>query len=84
MTEFGKTDYIPFETFSQIGYNCVIYPVSTLRIAMKAIERFVDDLNINGTVESNLENMQTRKELSPKKTFEVSLPHGNSVSRATT
>lgn len=63
MTEFGKTDYIPFENFSKIGYNCVIYPVSTLRIAMKAVERFVDDLSLNGTVKNSLENMQTRKEL---------------------
>jgi methylisocitrate lyase len=63
MTEFGKTEYIPFETFSQIGYNCVIYPVSTLRIAMKAVERFVDDLSLNGTVKNSLENMQHRKEL---------------------
>ena len=63
MTEFGKTDYIPFERFSQVGYNCVIYPVSTLRIAMKAVETFVDDLSLNGTVKNSLTNMQTRKEL---------------------
>ena len=33
MTEFGKTDYITLDEFKQIGYNCVIYPVSTLRVA---------------------------------------------------
>ena len=63
MTEFGKTPYIPFNNFSDLGYNIVIYPVSTLRIAMKAISNFLDDLVENGTVENSLKNMQTRKEL---------------------
>jgi len=31
-----------------------IYPVSTLRIAMKAIDVFLDDLVKNGTVENSL------------------------------
>lgn len=63
MTEFGKTPYIPFKNFAELGYNIVIYPVSTLRIAMKAIDLFLDDLNENGTVENSLSKMQTRKEL---------------------
>lgn len=63
MTEFGKTPYIPFDTFKSIGYNCVIYPVSTLRIAMKAVDIFLDELSKNGTVESSLDKMLTRKEL---------------------
>ena len=46
-----------------MGYNSVIYPVSTLRIAMKAVSLFVDDLVSTGTVENSLKNMQTRKEL---------------------
>ena len=54
MTEFGKTDYIPFKKFGEIGYNSVIYPVSTLRIAMKAISDFIDDLAEHGTVENSL------------------------------
>ena len=63
MTEFGKTDYIPFKNFEKAGYNIVIYPVTTLRIAMKAIDTFVDSLKAEGTVEKCLPNMQTRKEL---------------------
>ena len=54
MTEFGKTPYIDFKKFGEIGYNIVIYPVSTLRIAMKAISDFLDDLSDNGTVEKSL------------------------------
>lgn len=63
MTEFGKTPYIPFKTFASLGYNIVIYPVSTLRIAMKAVSDFIDDLSENGTVENSLSKMQTRKQL---------------------
>ena len=63
MTEFGKTPYIPFETFKGLGYDCVIYPVSTLRIAMKAIDLFLDDLLKHGTVENSLDKMLTRKDL---------------------
>jgi methylisocitrate lyase len=55
MTEFGKTPYIDFKKFQDVGYNMVIYPVSTLRIAMKAISDFLDELVENGTVETSLE-----------------------------
>jgi len=63
MTEFGKTPYIDINTFKDFGYNCVIYPVSTLRVAMKACEDFFDDLLKNGTQEGFAPRMQTRKEL---------------------
>ena len=49
MTEFGQTPYIHIDTFKEYGYNCVIYPVSTLRVAMKAIDDFFFDLQKNGT-----------------------------------
>jgi len=49
MTEFGKTPYITLEEFAKMGYHCVIYPVSTLRIAMKAIDNFLKDLKSLGT-----------------------------------
>ena len=44
MTEFGKTPIIKFEDFERIGYSCVIYPVSTLRVAMQAVNNFLKDL----------------------------------------
>ncbi len=49
MTEFGKTPYITLNEFSKMGYNCVIYPVSTLRIASRAIDEFLMDLKATGT-----------------------------------
>ena len=38
MTEFGKTDIITYETFKKIGYNIIIYPCSSLRLALGAVE----------------------------------------------
>ncbi len=63
MTEFGKTPMIPLKDFGDMGYSIVIYPVSTLRIAMGAIKRALTELQTTGTLEGQLENMQTRKEL---------------------
>ena len=63
MTEFGKTPYLKLDEFAAMKYNCVIYPVSTLRVAMKAVDSFLDDLKANGGQEGSLEAMQTRKEL---------------------
>jgi len=49
MTEFGKTPHITVKEFASIGYHCVIFPVSTLRIAMKAVETFLKDLKEKGS-----------------------------------
>ena len=49
MTEFGKTPYITEQEFIDMGYNCVIYPVSTLRVANKAIKDFLVELKEQGT-----------------------------------
>lgn len=63
MTEFGKTPYIDIGTFKDYGYNCVIYPVSTLRVAMKAVDGFFTDLKANGSQKNYVDKMQSRKEL---------------------
>ena len=63
MTEFGKTPMIRLDAFGEMGYSIVIYPVSTLRIAMGAITRALSELKETGTLEGQLPNMQTRKEL---------------------
>lgn len=63
MTEFGKTPIIPGDRFAEIGYHVVIFPVSTLRIAMKAVDTALANLAKNGSVENSLESMQTRAEL---------------------
>lgn len=63
MTEFGKTPYLSVEEFRQLGYKIVIFPVSTMRIAMKAVKEFLQELKGEGTQKSSLQKMQTRKEL---------------------
>jgi methylisocitrate lyase len=63
MTEFGKTPLIPLSRFAGMGYSCVIYPVSLLRVAMGAVSRALEELKRDGSVEAFLPQMQTRQEL---------------------
>ena len=63
MTEFGKTPMIPHAKFAVMGYSCVIYPVSMLRVAMGAVTRALAQLKKDGGVEGLLKDMQTRQEL---------------------
>ncbi|MBV6493413.1 MAG: 2,3-dimethylmalate lyase [Turneriella sp.] len=63
MTEFGKTPYIPAKKFEEWGYKIVIYPVTSLRTQMKAVERVFTAIKNEGSQESEVKNMQTRQEL---------------------
>lgn len=63
MTEFGKTPIIPLSRFAELGYDFVIFPVSTLRTAMGAVTRMLADLKASGSVAGSLDAMQTRQEL---------------------
>ena len=63
MTEFGKTPLIPLQRFEELGYSCVIWPVSTFRSAMGEATRLLEALKRDGHVGSAIDGMQTRKEL---------------------
>ncbi len=63
MTEFGKSKLLTTKQLSDLGFNLVIYPVSSLRLAMKAVEDGLAVLKREGTQESLLKEMQTRAEL---------------------
>lgn len=63
MTEFGKTDHIHISDFDRMGYSAVIYPVSTLRVAMKAVEHMLEELKTEGTLRGQEKHMMTRNEL---------------------
>ncbi|MEN1967155.1 methylisocitrate lyase [Lentibacillus sp. N15] len=63
MTEFGKTPYISAQEFQDMGFQMVIYPVTSLRVAAKAYERIFGLIMEEGTQKSGLDDMQTRKEL---------------------
>jgi methylisocitrate lyase len=63
MTEFGKSKLLTAKQLSGLGVNIVIYPVTTLRLAMKAIKDGLAAIKGDGTQESLLKKMQTRAEL---------------------
>lgn len=63
MTEFGQTPYLSAAEFAELGYRMVIFPVTLMRCAMKAIEAALGELRTKGTQAGMLERMQTRQEL---------------------
>ena len=63
MTEFGKTPYYTAAEFADMGYQMVIYPVTSLRVAAKAYERIFQLIKEQGTQKEGLDDMQTRSEL---------------------
>ena len=63
MTEFGKSKLLSAKQLSNLGFNIVIYPVTTLRLAMKAIEDGLATIKREGTQEPVAGKMQTRAEL---------------------
>ena len=63
MTEFGKTPYISAERFRELGYQIVIFPVTTLRVAVHAVEGVLAEIKEKGTQAAWLDRMQTREEL---------------------
>lgn len=63
MTEFGKGKLYTTTELSNLGYNLVIYPVTTLRLAMGNTEKGLDIIKRDGTQEKALELMQTRQQL---------------------
>lgn len=63
MTEFGKTPVIPVKTFQDLGYEMVIFPVSAMRVALKAVLGFYAELFNKGTQADCLDTMSTRDEL---------------------
>ncbi len=63
MTEFGKTPLIPAARFQELGYQMVIFPVTALRVMLKAVEEFYGDLLRTGTQAEWMDRMRTRREL---------------------
>lgn len=63
MTEFGRTPALTADEFENLGYDMVIWPVSSLRVANKAQERLYATLARDGQTVAMLTEMQTRSEL---------------------
>jgi methylisocitrate lyase len=63
MTEFGRTPYFTAAEFERFGFKMVIWPVSALRVAAKAMDEFYRRVAADGSAAAFLERMQTRSEL---------------------
>lgn len=63
MTEFGKSKLLTIGQLENLGFNMVIWPVTTLRLAMKAQEEGLKHILTAGNQEAILDRMQHRKEL---------------------
>jgi methylisocitrate lyase len=63
MTEFGRTPFFTAKEFEELGYSMVIWPVSHLRVANRAMEELYASIRENGGTQKMLERMQTRAQL---------------------
>jgi methylisocitrate lyase len=63
MTEFGKSKLLNKLELENLGYNLVIYPVSTQRLAMQNVENGLKTIFNDGHQNNIIEKMQTRKRL---------------------
>lgn len=63
MTEFGKSKLLNKAQLENLGMNLVIYPVTTQRLAMGAVEKGLNIIKEEGSQENALELMQTRSRL---------------------
>jgi methylisocitrate lyase len=63
MTEFGTSPLLTLDELQSLGFAAVLYPVTLLRLAMKAIEAGLGLIADEGTQAGLLDLMQSREEL---------------------
>ena len=63
MTEFGKSKLLNYKELENLGYNIVIYPVTTQRLALKNVEDGLRAIFADGHQNNIIDKMQTRKRL---------------------
>ena len=63
MTEFGRTPFFTAAEFQEMGYAMVIWPVSHLRIAARAMEDLYVAIRKDGGTQNMVGRMQTRAQL---------------------
>ncbi|MFM7208001.1 MAG: oxaloacetate decarboxylase [Planctomycetaceae bacterium] len=63
MTEFGASPLMSIPDLVDLGFAAVLYPVTLMRLAMKAMEAGLAVIAEEGTQESLLDLMQSREEL---------------------
>jgi len=63
MTEFGRSPLVDFHDLARMGYRAVLYPVTALRAAMRAVEETLAHLRDHGSQRELLGRMQSRAQL---------------------
>ena len=63
MTEFGKSKILTKNELENLGYNLVIYPVTTQRLAMQNVEVGLKTIFKDGHQNNIIDKMQSRKRL---------------------
>ena len=63
MTEFGQSPMLSLDELKTIGYNLVLYPVTLWRLALKAVQSGLMDIEKTGHQKNLTDKMLTRKSL---------------------
>lgn len=63
LTEFGRSPLLTKAELQKLGYAAALLPVTTLRLAMKAVADALATIAVEGTQRSLVDRMQTRQEL---------------------
>ncbi len=63
MTEFGRTPYFTAEQFQDMGYDIVIWPATSMRVAAGAMQELYAHIREHGGAEALIDKMPTRAEL---------------------
>lgn len=63
MTAFGQSKLLTAQQLQDLGINIVIYPNTTFRLAMKAVEEGMAQLLADGTQEGFIDKLQPRSRL---------------------
>lgn len=82
MTEFGVSPLLSVADLADMGFAAVLFPVTLLRLAMKAMEAGLGILADEGTQESLLDLMQTRQELYDLLEYDPSRPEDHLQDRS--
>jgi methylisocitrate lyase len=83
MTEFGVGPLVSIDDLATLGFSAALYPVTLLRVAMKAMEAALGMLADEGTQESLLDLMQTRAELYELLDYDPAHPEAWSAAAST-
>ena len=63
MTEFGRTPYFTAEQFQDMGYDIVIWPATSMRVAAGAMQELYAHIRDHGGAEALIDKMPSRTEL---------------------